>query len=172
MLRLLLRLRARPAPWHVDPNVSPMPFSVPGGGAGGGQGGREGAWAGDRCNEQSAGVANRPRGHQGAPRPPHAQSNRTRLQRPMPAALPRPALPRPAAPRTREHVAAGAHGAADEHGLPRELVVDWDEGVVGREGARGALAVHQQRLELAIHQVLLHLGVRWGWGGGKERSRG
>ena len=63
--------------------------------------------------------------------------------------------------RTREDVAAGAHGAADEHRLPRELVVDGDERVVRREGAGGALAVHQQRLQLPVHHVLLDLcGVR------------
>ena len=31
VLRALLRLDARPAPWHVLPNVSAMPFSVPAG---------------------------------------------------------------------------------------------------------------------------------------------
>lgn len=49
------------------------------------------------------------------------------------------------------------HGAANEHGLAGELVVHRDERVVRREGARAALAVHQQLLQLAIHHVLLHL---------------
>ena len=51
----------------------------------------------------------------------------------------------------------GAHGAADEDGLADQLVVDRDEGVVGRERTCAALAVHQQLLRHAIHQVLLHL---------------
>lgn len=34
-----------------------------------------------------------------------------------------------------KHVAAGAHGAPDEHWLPRQLVVHWDQGVVRGEGA-------------------------------------
>lgn len=42
----------------------------------------------------------------------------------------------------REHVAAGAHGPADEYRLARELVVHGDERVVRRERAGGALAVH------------------------------
>jgi len=52
------------------------------------------------------------------------------------------------------------HGAADQHRLAGELVVDRDERVVRRERARAALAVHQQRLQLAVHDVLLHLRAR------------
>ena len=75
--------------------------------------------------------------------------------------------------RTREDVAAGAHGAADEHRLPRELVVDGDERVVRREGAGGALAVHQQRLELTVHHVLLDLQcAAWQAGGVGREGRG
>ncbi len=59
-----------------------------------------------------------------------------------------------------EDIGAGAHGAANEYRLPRELVVNGYEGVVGREGARAALAVHQQLLQLPLHQVLLHLKVQ------------
>lgn len=62
--------------------------------------------------------------------------------------------------RAREDVAAGAHGAPHDHRLPRELVVDGDEGVVGGERAGGALAVNQQGLEIAVHDVLLHLRAR------------
>ena len=58
---------------------------------------------------------------------------------------------------TCEHIAAGAHGAADEHGLPGELVVHGDQGVVRRERARGALAVHQQLHLPPVDHVLLHL---------------
>lgn len=69
--------------------------------------------------------------------------------------------------RAREYVAAGAHGASDEHRLADELVVHGDERVVGGEGAGAALAVHEQCLEFAVDHVLLHLadgmGVR-GWG--------
>lgn len=43
--------------------------------------------------------------------------------------------------RARQDVAAGAHSAPHDHGLPRELVVHGDEGVVRGECARGALAV-------------------------------
>lgn len=68
--------------------------------------------------------------------------------------------------RARQDVAAGAHGAPDDHRLPRELVVDGDEGVVRGERAGGALAVDQQRLEIAVHDVLLHLPRRGGVGGG------
>mmetsp|Transcript_21819 Transcript_21819/g.50168 ORF Transcript_21819/g.50168 Transcript_21819/m.50168 type:complete len:264 (-) Transcript_21819:589-1380(-) len=56
-----------------------------------------------------------------------------------------------------EDVRARAHGAADEHGLPSELVVDGDERVVRREGARRALAVHKQRARTPVDQVLFHL---------------
>ena len=58
---------------------------------------------------------------------------------------------------TREDIGVGAHGSPNEHGLPRHLVVHGDERVVRGEGARAALAVHQQALHLPIHQVLLHL---------------
>lgn len=51
----------------------------------------------------------------------------------------------------------GAHGAADEDGLAGQLVVHGDEGVVSRERARAALAVHQQLLGHAVDQMLLHL---------------
>ena len=37
------------------------------------------------------------------------------------------------------------------------LVVDGNERVVGRERARAALAVHQQRAQAAVHHVLLNL---------------
>ena len=57
-----------------------------------------------------------------------------------------------------EDVAGRAHGAADEHRLARQLVVDRNERMVRREGARRALAVHQQRLRPAVHHVLLHFG--------------
>ena len=56
-----------------------------------------------------------------------------------------------------EDVGVGAHGAADQDGLADHLVVDGDERVVRRERARAALAVHQQPLGHAVHQVLLHL---------------
>lgn len=38
---------------------------------------------------------------------------------------------------TCEDIGARAHGAADQHGLPCELVIDGDEGVVRGESARG-----------------------------------
>ena len=57
-----------------------------------------------------------------------------------------------------EDVAAGAHGAPDEDGLAGQLVVYWYEGMVGREGPRGAFPVHQQPLPPALDYVLLHLG--------------
>lgn len=50
------------------------------------------------------------------------------------------------------------------HRLPRELVVYRDEGVVGREGAGGALAMNQQLHLLAINNVVLDLGEGVGWG--------
>jgi hypothetical protein len=67
------------------------------------------------------------------------------------ACSPLPGLP------TCEHVAAGAHGPANEHRLACELIVNGDEGVVGRKCACGALAVHQQRHQAPIHHVLLDL---------------
>mmetsp|Transcript_7793 Transcript_7793/g.19842 ORF Transcript_7793/g.19842 Transcript_7793/m.19842 type:complete len:223 (+) Transcript_7793:15-683(+) len=60
--------------------------------------------------------------------------------------------------RARQDVAARAHGAPDEHGLPRVLVVHRYQRVVRGERARGALAVHQQRLQPPVHHVLLYLG--------------
>lgn len=42
----------------------------------------------------------------------------------------------------RQDVAAGAHGASDDDRLPRELVVDGDEGMVRRERAGGTLSVN------------------------------
>lgn len=44
-------------------------------------------------------------------------------------------------------------------GLADELVVSRDEGVVGREGSRAALPVHQKGLHLSVHYVLLHLRI-------------
>ena len=41
----------------------------------------------------------------------------------------------------------------------RHLVVDGDEGVLRREGARRAFAVHQQRAQPPVNQVLLNLRV-------------
>ncbi len=58
---------------------------------------------------------------------------------------------------TGEDVGVSAHGAADEDGLADQLVVDRNQGVVGRERASAALAVHQQLLRHTIHHVLLHL---------------
>ena len=59
--------------------------------------------------------------------------------------------------RASEHVGAGPHGASDQHGLPCELVVDGDEGMVRGEGTRRALAVDQEPLQLPVHHVLLLL---------------
>ena len=72
--------------------------------------------------------------------------------------------------RARQDVAAGAHSAPHDHGLARELVVDGNEGVVRGKRAGGALAVNQQCLEVAVHDVLLHLG-RGGREGGRVRVR-
>lgn len=59
--------------------------------------------------------------------------------------------------RARQDVAAGSHRASDDDGLPRKLIVHGNEGVVRRERSRGPLAVHQQRLQLVVDDVLLHL---------------
>ena len=59
--------------------------------------------------------------------------------------------------RAQQHVARGAHGAADQHGLVDGLVVDRDQRVMRGERARGALAVHQKRAGLAVDEVLLDL---------------
>ena len=50
-----------------------------------------------------------------------------------------------------------SHGAANEHWLPCQLVINRYERVVWRKGARAALPVHQQRLLFATHHVLLNL---------------
>lgn len=47
-------------------------------------------------------------------------------------------------------------------GRTGELVVDGDERVVRREGARGTLPVHEQRARPGLEHVLLHL---YGWVG-------
>ena len=41
-----------------------------------------------------------------------------------------------------EDVAAGAHRASDQHRLPSELVVNWDEWMVGWEGTSTSLPVN------------------------------
>lgn len=61
----------------------------------------------------------------------------------------------------RQDVAARAHGAPDNDRLPYELVVDWDKRVVRGKGTGRPLSVHQQRLQLVAHHVLLHLGINW-----------
>eukprot|EP00640_Fibrocapsa_japonica_P005912 CAMPEP_0113941928 /NCGR_PEP_ID=MMETSP1339-20121228/7753_1 /TAXON_ID=94617 /ORGANISM="Fibrocapsa japonica" /LENGTH=115 /DNA_ID=CAMNT_0000946213 /DNA_START=182 /DNA_END=532 /DNA_ORIENTATION=+ /assembly_acc=CAM_ASM_000762 len=43
--------------------------------------------------------------------------------------------------RARHHVTAGSHGASNEDWLTYELVVHWDQWVVGWEGSGGPLAV-------------------------------
>ena len=58
---------------------------------------------------------------------------------------------------TCENIAARAHGAANEHRLPGKLVVHGDQGVVRREGARSALAMHQQLHLPPVNHVLFHL---------------
>lgn len=58
---------------------------------------------------------------------------------------------------TCQYIGVSAHSAADEHWLPGQLVVDWDERVVRRERPSAALSVHQKRLLLPVHKMLLHL---------------
>ena len=57
----------------------------------------------------------------------------------------------------RQDIAAGAHGATNNHGLSNELVVHGDKGVVRGERAGGSLSMDQEGLELALHHVLLDL---------------
>lgn len=61
--------------------------------------------------------------------------------------------------RTCENIRACSHCATYENRLPRQLVVHRDEGVVGRKCPGGALTMHQQPLELAVDNVLFHLGI-------------
>ena len=58
---------------------------------------------------------------------------------------------------TCQDIGVSAHSAADEHWLPGQLVVDWDERVVRGERPSAALPVHQKRLLLPVHKMLLHL---------------
>mmetsp|Transcript_41766 Transcript_41766/g.100237 ORF Transcript_41766/g.100237 Transcript_41766/m.100237 type:complete len:213 (+) Transcript_41766:373-1011(+) len=56
-----------------------------------------------------------------------------------------------------QHIRACAHRSANQHWLPRHLVVHRNQWVVGGEGSCGPLPMHEQLLHLPIHQVLLHL---------------
>lgn len=76
--------------------------------------------------------------------------------------------------RARQDVAAGAHSAPHDNGLSRELIVHGDEGVMGGERTGGTLAVNQQGLKIAVHDVLLNLGVfrnTVGHGSGKREKK-
>jgi hypothetical protein len=61
-------------------------------------------------------------------------------------------------PPTCQHVAARAHGAADEHGLTNELIINRDEWMVRGEGTRRSFPMDQQTLPFPLHNMLLHLG--------------
>ena len=56
-----------------------------------------------------------------------------------------------------EDIRAGSHCATNEYWLARELVVNGYEGMMRWESTRAPFAMHEQLLQLAIYQMLLHL---------------
>jgi hypothetical protein len=60
--------------------------------------------------------------------------------------------------RTDQHVRVTSHVARDEHGLADFMVHRWYIGVTGREGARGAFAMHRNAPHTASHFVFFPFG--------------
>ena len=60
---------------------------------------------------------------------------------------------------TCQHIGVSAHGAANEHWLPGQLVIYWYERVVRGERPSAALSVYQKHLLLPVHKMLLDLQV-------------